>query len=855
MVSGMVKKHLQRRKNNKGAALVMVIVSIAFIGMLVGMVLYMAYANYIMKGTDKRAKDNFYSAEYALDVINAGIQTDISTEMAKAYVDVTQNSQGLSDSEMSETFQRIFMTNMLAKVQVDTTDTGHWNPAYLTDKWKDTSGNNIFDIKEAGTPPTTSDGAVCLESISSGGNTYVLHQTLDYFEIRGVKITFTDKNGYVSIITTDIRVNVPDFDFAMSATKLAVETYSLIANDELLNISNVGAYKIGKDPSQYPAHEDLVVGSHTEVTGNVFGGYTGITVDDQKKLVFKNDADDRQAAIDSHTPQNTYLLAAAGINVKNCLNSNTGVYVENLFRTYVEDIDVQTARLDMDGETYVADDMEISGSGSDVTLRGVYKGYGNLNTGAKGSSSILINGAGTTLDFSDLNTLSLAGHAYVGATKYDPDSQRQAEASSTDADAVAAADLETDKTDPRYDASKANDYDTNSEAAVAAGTKTVYPQNKADVMMGESISVKTNQLLYMVPDDCVGYDRETGKQYVAKNPMTYDEYQYLITAKSDTLTEKNIDGTDKTDAEGNVIYQNKYDVVRLANLWNSLDNTEYTTKNADGSDRYKAIFRRVSGTVMVYLYLDFGTNEVMANEFYKAYYDTQPDVINRYVNAYVKDVKFGPQLAGSGSGLSLAGNAFYMNGKDVVFENDTTENPTKINRIYEEAESIAEQHKAAMHSLQTIPSLMLPEQENKEIFDFLVPDTTILGTLRGKELTDGSVYAIVSDQDVIYNASTPHADTTHLIITSKDVYLNKNMKGLVIAGGRIFIGSGCNNITYNRELVVQAMKCSNSDSGTPVYAYEALGINGKLTYGIATGSGSSTINIRDLITYQNWKKE
>ena len=69
------------KEDNKGAAIVVAIVAIAFIGMLVGMLVYMAYYNYLMKHIDKRNKDNFYSAEYALDIINAGLQKDISDSM------------------------------------------------------------------------------------------------------------------------------------------------------------------------------------------------------------------------------------------------------------------------------------------------------------------------------------------------------------------------------------------------------------------------------------------------------------------------------------------------------------------------------------------------------------------------------------------------------------------------------------------------------------------------------------------------------------------------------------------------------------------------------------------------------
>ena len=46
----------KQKKDNRGAAMILVIVSIAFIGMLVAMIVYMAYCNYLMKGTDRVAK-------------------------------------------------------------------------------------------------------------------------------------------------------------------------------------------------------------------------------------------------------------------------------------------------------------------------------------------------------------------------------------------------------------------------------------------------------------------------------------------------------------------------------------------------------------------------------------------------------------------------------------------------------------------------------------------------------------------------------------------------------------------------------------------------------------------------------
>ena len=92
MISKFNDKLKKIAENNRGAAIITVIVAIAFIGMLVAMLVYMAYYNYLMKHIDKANKDNFYTAEYALDVLNAGLQKDISESMSEAYVKAMKES-------------------------------------------------------------------------------------------------------------------------------------------------------------------------------------------------------------------------------------------------------------------------------------------------------------------------------------------------------------------------------------------------------------------------------------------------------------------------------------------------------------------------------------------------------------------------------------------------------------------------------------------------------------------------------------------------------------------------------------------------------------------------------------------
>lgn len=61
--------------------------------------------------------------------------------------------------------------------------------------------------------------------------------------------------------------------------------------------------------------------------------------------------------------------------------------------------------------------------------------------------------------------------------------------------------------------------------------------------------------------------------------------------------------------------------VNLEKLWEKLGNS-YT-------NNYKAVFRRVNGSVLVYFYLDFGSNEVQANNFFKAYYEYDKTGVDR----------------------------------------------------------------------------------------------------------------------------------------------------------------------------------------------------------------------------------
>ncbi len=815
MISKLKKELQNRKRDNKGAALVLVIVGIAFVGMLVAMILYMAYCNYLMKSNDTMAKDNFYSAEYALDVINAGLQMDVSECMSEAYV-TTVNNSGESDSDTMEfDFKEEFLRNIVSKLQYRegaVVNPDRWDISHLTDFWN-----------ENGITVQTTPGLLgaCMDvKPDSGKNMLEISDNKQYVTLYNLKVVYTDEKGFVSIIRTDIRIKVPDIGFAQSASRMNVENFSLIANKSLINDSH----------NTDPAPTGISKGGNVAISGNVFGGYDGVRVANQNTIRFITDPTDEASG-----SAVKYNLIADSLEVENALNGASGLYVDDTFSTYVDNINVSTGRLLLSGYTFAGDDLDIGGKGSIVRVAGEYNGYGNTLGQADGSSAILINGGNSTIDFSDLKKLTLSGHAFVGASKYDADTDRLAYGSD-----VAASTLQDDKIDDREEYDERLD----AENSAYAPTETTIPKNEMDLMMGEALSVKANQLLYMVPAECIGYKVSTGEQVVAKNPMTYEEYKMLTDTEEPKLDENGNEIVENNET----VMQKVYEPVRLDKLWAKLGGIAYASN-------YKAVYRRVNGTVLVYLYLDFGASEAMANSFFKAYYEYDKEGINSYVKSYIGEMLWSSEV---NRNLTLVGNAFYINRNgEVVFVEDDLQDPNKYGTMLKNQTDCSNKHMAMMHSLSPDYEAMTAAQQSNEIFYSLV-DLDALVEMNGRDFKDasGDIQARIINGDVVYPSASCPQDTK-MIVATGNIYLTKDFSGLAISAKNIYVCTGCSNVNYSPAEVLQALRTKVTVAGgKELHAYEVFGSSGELSYGV---SGEETedekISLGDLILYQNWKKE
>lgn len=255
-----------------------------------------------------------------------------------------------------------------------------------------------------------------------------------------VRVSYTDENDYVSIIHTDISIDVPKLVFYQNGSIDSLYEYSLIGNTGIRTEDGSGAALV--DGSIYAGADDVLGGG-------------GITVNSASSMTVK---------------EGKLVISKGDISVK---GPSAGFIVRDVpeygARVYAAGLNLENGTLSLDSKTYVSNDLILSGNGSRATLTKEYYGYGySVATGmTEGeavdtalSSAIIINGRNATVDMSGVTRLLLAGRAYIGQS------------------------LTT--------------------GPAGSGTPGGPAGTSKAVLMGESIAVKGGQIAYLVPAECIG---------------------------------------------------------------------------------------------------------------------------------------------------------------------------------------------------------------------------------------------------------------------------------------------------------------------------------------------------------------
>lgn len=731
--------------NNKGASLITVIITIGFIATLAGTVMMTSLVNYKMKRVNVYAKDTFYSAEQVLDEINIGLQRYISDSLGEAYMDVMQNYSDYSVEKKRMVMQTNYYESMWEKLQTDSTHK-YYSIATLegflkeSTKWRGDDEDGYGAILRAVKTDGTLDSKGGMETYDNG------------IVLKGIRVYYKDSKGFVSVIETDIRLTYPELDFAATTVLPDVSSYGVIADSGM--VIN-GAASLALEGNFYA---DSVICESTNQEARKQIGHTG----------------------------NGHVVVKHDMFLKNAAFSN-----EEDGTVWADGIETYGGSLSLNGQTMVANDLNVNGDGSIITLAGIYNGFGSSINEAKDSSAILINGINSSLDLSGIEKITLAGHAYVGTGK-----------------------------------------------EVEAENEQTEGKSSRDVYTGESIAVKSNQLMYLIPPECIGVDTTTGESAYNKNPLTTEEYQ-TITGEPARFTEVSLD-------------------IEVAKLGSTL--TDYIAK-VNGVAKPEIVFVPTNDKPLVYYYMNFA-NEESANRYFARYYNANKEVYDKYMQTYVKLLEF-PQTA-TVTRIKLAAGGVYGGLEEgYTFLPQTVEGAStqlSDNQLRYGERFTALCTKLTDHYAELTNLSMQPSEEGQIVFDNLV-DATQLGAYIqecGESTTlriSGEYGDVVLTKAASYTVSD--ADIC-LVISTGDVIIDvPNYEGTVFADGLVTVNAGVRSIYANVEKVNAALRYYKEIDGKNVMVAQVLRDGKEYVFMAedAENSERSTTSMADLVVYENWKKE
>ncbi len=847
-------RQLHRTLNdNKGMSIVTVIVAVGFVAILVSIIMLASVVNFKMKSVNVYAKNSFYSAEQVVDEINVGLQQIVSDGLSAAYTDVVTNysSSDLTPAEKNDLVKKKYYQYLWEKLGAD--------PEHKTYVVQASSGAGI-----------DTDGRVM--SNANVGLMGLLKNTTKWHygdektsfgaflraDIGGNVNNINGDGNYYGTMTTydkdgivleNLTVYYKDTNGFVSAIKTDIRLGYPGFVFSSTDIPQISTYTFITDTALVQENPGVSKGNAhlTSIYGDTYAYAVDISGYRHKYGKYNN-------GDDLHIVATDYNVVNGGLET----NANSVLWAKDLM--------TQSSNTSLAGYTYMYDDFNIKGRDNNVTIKGYYTGYGNSLTSSDDSSAILVNGVNTTLDLRYINKLSLAGRAYIGTT------------------------------------------DTKGKVGrVSANSNSEKDANASNVYTGEAIAVKSNQLMYLVPGDCIGVELDdeggVGESMYGRNPLTLEQYNVMMNSVNG-----NGDGR-YVEVAGN---------KRLSKL--NANGGSYTlddfvaTDIETGRPKVEKVFMKTAdgSSRLVYYYMTF-KDEAAANLYFRTYYGVNQDAVDRYMSNYLSALTLNEggmttlmldMAAESVSGSKIVGynintavrtpeagstisESFDIANK--TYTNNFKAYCSKLTSDYDSlsAEASSDKVRNGFPEYDSETNSMKIKEQNSDgysaetgnenyytVFKNLVNEDVLKELAESGEdfaSADGKCKAVFiynSDVDHVQSVSVS-AGTTYLIVANCGVKLNTsgkenfklesgetvqaNFKGTIIAKGIIEAENGEMTVVSDPENVENVLSLVSSDE---VYTVsDVFRESDDVEYKKALKSSTNeTVTTASLVTYENWSK-
>lgn len=212
-------------RNNKGVAMVTVLIAVMFVGMLATSLAYMSYNNYLTKSTRWTAENNFYYDEFALDELTCVIRDEAFTKSEQLYAAAAEDAK---PDKMTDYIKELAKTAGVPTGPAGTpgVETGNYSSNF-TGEWNPDTFNQFFQNHSV--TATQTGVTIKVEVSDLPGRTEPIYQRKrKEIRFKNVKITTTDAKGFTSVIHTDIVIPSES-----SSSNIKVNDFSLISDNRL----------------------------------------------------------------------------------------------------------------------------------------------------------------------------------------------------------------------------------------------------------------------------------------------------------------------------------------------------------------------------------------------------------------------------------------------------------------------------------------------------------------------------------------------------------------------------------------------------------------------------------------------
>ncbi len=823
-IDKIIKRIRKRQTDNRGLALVTVIVAIGFVAALVSILLMTTLVNFKMKVVNEKGNDTFYSAEQVMDEIAVGLQRIVSDAISQSYAEILEK---YGDDTLDNDQKKLMVKTRYYERIWDELSYGTDHSQYDVEKLETFlkpstiyHGNTWSD--ESGVSHTTDYGAVVVAAnVVDDAGTVVEEKHGEMYTysdtgivLKNIKVYYRDINGFVSVIQSDIRLNYPEFDFARNSAMADIADYCFISDSGV----------------------QRTMAGTLDLEGNIYANnfYTknvDVTFGDKSLILVKHDID---------------VEKASGYGGSLVTGDGGVIWADNLIS--------KSANLEVKGAVNISNDLNLKGSGPSAKIKGEFNAYGSSIDYADDSSAILVNGKNTKIDFLGVTKMKISGRAFLGT-------------SAAKTESFSKHNLDT----ATYN----------------------------DIYTGESVAVKSDQLMYLVPPEAIGVDENTGRSLYNSNPLTKAQYEDI---RNDKIVKNAENGTNYVMISDNVAIS-------------SLDGSTlapYVKYNAAAKPEVYEHKIRVDDEAtgyLVYFYMLFPDSNT-ANNYFKMYYAHNEVALAKYTKKYIQEAKF-PNLV---DGNSITAGSSYVtdavnggaDGLVIMPENQLSAN------LYMAQDTADNLQKFKAYCTMLIPNYSelrgpilandMDDRTSQVVFENTLKvtkidsdgDGTLDTTIRGGEvlqdyidravaagsvgaggiemsITDGNkkmtftdksagssssdwCVAIVATKDVEVN--NPNI---HLVITSGDVTVTtSSFTGVIICDGAVtFTGNASQTCKKDASLVKKCLSFGFEDT-TNGYTYAVASClkDGNDYVYSTVGRGTTTdTSLTGLVTYENWKKE